>query len=699
MVDSLNILTIMIRSQEMSLSTLVFTEESTWDTMNLLAFSENIMFTDQQSFARNKKNQKMDAHSAKMLKRCEELLSMYEFITPKFNEFQVKLSSPKLSTKFYIKNIDKYCVQNNYEPRKYFEFVETYLKSKFETLQELIKNLRILNDTRNNLVETQSAFKELDTMLPSGMMSHILKGEYPDIQQSNLLADKPISNTSKMFQSIIGFIETKYLLRILILINRISKDLVEIRTKNLTIEDQLFQGNDYSPKTLVVIYFVGKGQSIIRDKITAALQNYNFNFLNFQNLEERHFSQSEIEQSLKDNKEICHQSEDRITFFLKTFAEENLIANVSDYHVFLLVIKREYKFAQNLIYLRHKNGFNQLLLWTPVSSLVVLRENLESLGTENFAFAKPKLIAESFEDNELLFPPSLFSTNSLIYPSQEIVNIYGIPKYREINPAIFTIISLPFFYGLMFGDIGHGFILLLFAVFCYFNHSQKLHLFKSISTMMILMGTFSIYCGLIYNQFFSVPFVTQVGCYNPSTFISTNITNCHPIGIDWVWEIAKNATPFLNSFKMKFAIIIGVLQMILGLLLKITNAIFFKRYLDLVFEAIPQIIFLLSIFGYMCVCIVVKWLTSYVPGKDVSIINLFINLPKAPIPLFGAPGVQEKWQVALLSIAGICAFLMYFPKPIIIFLKQKYDIKYQSSAQAHSDEEILDMSMSIIGVC
>ena len=51
--------------------------------------------------------------------------------------------------------------------------------------------------------------------------------------------------------------------------------------------------------------------------------------------------------------------------------------------------------------------------------------------------------------------------------------------------------------------------------------------------------------------------------------------------------------------------------MSLGIFMKAFNALYFRRYIDFLFEFLPQIVLLWALFGWMDLLIIVKWLTPW----------------------------------------------------------------------------------------
>ena len=273
---------------------------------------------------------------------------------------------------------------------------------------------------------------------------------------------------------------------------------------------------------------------------------------------------------------------------------------------------------------------------------------------ENSEEISPFTIHE-IENYDNLKTPTYIKTNEFTWVFQQIVDLYGIPRYKEINPALFNIVTFPFLFGVMFGDVLHGFI--LFCIGLYFVISadsikanknpsaQSLKLFLPVRYLFVMMGFFSLYCGLIYNDFASVPLPLGYSCYKnkevrdiQGKYIETigikEDKDCNYLfGIDHKWYSTSNELSFVNSMKMKLSVIFGVTHMLLGIILKGINLIFFSQKLDFFVEFVPQIIFFTLIFVQMDILVVIKWLTKYgdidgkpnAPSITSTVLNIFLN--------------------------------------------------------------------------
>jgi len=126
-----------------------------------------------------------------------------------------------------------------------------------------------------------------------------------------------------------------------------------------------------------------------------------------------------------------------------------------------------------------------------------------------------------------------------------VVDQYAIPSYKEINPAIYTIVSFPFLFGVMYGDVGHGSVLLAIAIFLMVfggSLSSRVESLKDLYAfryMLFLMAFFSVYCGFMYNDFMSLPLNLFDSCYNTKTGERLDKDCVYPVGIDPIWYGTK----------------------------------------------------------------------------------------------------------------------------------------------------------------
>ncbi|OCF31307.1 V-type H+-transporting ATPase subunit I [Kwoniella heveanensis CBS 569] len=385
-------------------------------------------------------------------------------------------------------------------------------------------------------------------------------------------------------------------------------------------------------------------------------------------------------------------------------------------------VRREEEIFKTLNLLSYDQSRKTLVAegWCPSRDITAiqlgLRRAMDTAGT-----SVPAILSELRTHQT---PPTFHRTNKFTEGFQTLIDSYGIATYQEVNPGLFAVITFPFLFAVMFGDIGHGILMFLTAAAMIWwekpiaknGVNENLETFFFGRYLIVLMGAFSVYTGLMYNDIFSKSLhLFQSGWEWPrgetGLVLAERTGHIYPFGLDPGWHGADNSLIFNNSYKMKLSIILGVIHMTFAICLQVPNHIHFKKPLNIYAEFIPQILFFHSIFGYLVVCIIYKWSVdwSQSPTGPPGLLNMLIYMFLSPgtiadgTPLF--PG-QAFIQVVLLLIALVCVPWMLCLKPYVLW-KEHNRIKGQgysgiggqengrASTSEHIDEEEEEVGMAV----
>jgi len=287
-------------------------------------------------------------------------------------------------------------------------------------------------------------------------------------------------------------------------------------------------------------------------------------------------------------------------------------------------------------------------------------------------------------------PPTYIRKNDFTAIFSDLVFEYGVPRYGEVNAALFTIVTFPFLFGVMFGDIGHGAMVWMVGIYAVWNADElkfKMPGLHRARYLIFMMGLFSVYMGLLYNDFFSLGlhlfesrWEAPAGPHGPGEHVvykpvfdtkNEGGPGPYPFGMDPAWHSAQNELVYSNSMKMKLSVILGVLQMVLGLFLRFSNSTHEGNWVDFLFEGVPMMVFMVCFFGYMDIMILYKWVTPM--AEPPSIINSLIAMAMwspDPMPMFGDGLPRVLMLITMLTVP-----LMLFPKPIIKMMKHKAQLR------------------------
>ena len=632
-----------------------------------------------------------------MIQRCDELEKILKFIENILQEeFNLKYEKYRNYEYFKIHLDEDISLKEKKFNENYFDLIENEINEDYKKIKEQIRLNQSLTDNYLSLLEYKYVLEKMFLLFSSG---EILVDENLNDSEENIINEQKNKDNNLDLHYIAGLCNVTDRLKISKFIFRKGKNRavpnffeVSIRENNPKIK------NYFDNKLIFLICIHGK---YLINKIKEILSLYGCSTYIFPHNINLFEKINEVNKEISEKKKLISEghsllrnlfsSKEKINNFrqwnnIDNLSEDIPNLNLSEYHLYHAYLKMEKLIYKNLNKCLEFGQFYIGEVWIPEVYFFKLQEELKTLLNEN-----ERIILPQFEDfipeNNRKFP-TFFRINEFTSSFQEIVNTYGIPRYKEANPGLFTIITFPFLFGVMFGDIGHGSLLLLLTIYIFYkknsiyNSDNFLKPLIPFRYFMLIMGIFSFFCGIIYNDFMGIPLSFFNSCYENSV-INKNITiqkpGCiYPLGIDPKWAVAKNELTFSNSFKMKLSVIIGVFQMFIGIILRGLNNIYFKDKLGFYFEFIPYMIFFLLLFIYMIVLIFIKWLTDYSldTSQAPSIITILMNLALEfgtvdGKPVWGSVAREQLVNRIFFIISILCIPVMLLAKPLIKIYQKK----------------------------
>ena len=608
-------------------------------------------------------NEKRIINVEKLCERYKKTFVKYATYEQFMNDLEIEERASKKKNLNFFDSIDHEIVED--------EKRVTELISSFD---EIAENLDYIKDKK-------AVFDKISQLVLSG------NNEYFDVRKSShVVSDDELGSSG--LQTIAGVIKAEDEIKMKRMILRISRgratpSFFDLEVKSSASKEKIF-------KKIFLVFFPSGQDNFLLQKIIKVCDIYNASRFALPRNEEIKGEIIQIQRDITEKEGYLKQAKTLIDDFLK-----ERVGNIHDqrparYELYRQYFKKERVLYTNLNRCVLLDNFIDGAVWIPEETFPQVQEEINKLSTDDSLTAHFSDLPET-----TLAPPTFIATNDVTWVFQEITDAYGVPKYGEINPSLFAIVTFPFLFGVMFGDIGHGTLLLLFGLYLtlWADDIQKsnsaLKPVLKVRYMLVLMGFFATFSGFMYNDFLSIPLNIFGSCYKNDikNKVAVRSEGCvYPFGLDPKWYIASNELNFFNSLKMKTSVIFGVTQMMFGIVLRGINSIYYKKYIDFIFDFIPQIIFMGVLFFYLVIMIFVKWSTSWEnPSNAPSLINLLMNIFLAFGSVDGKPlfSGQEDLNFSIFIIAIICIPILLLPKPIITYFNQKQNVKNNPGEDYH----------------
>jgi V/A-type H+-transporting ATPase subunit I len=248
--------------------------------------------------------------------------------------------------------------------------------------------------------------------------------------------------------------------------------------------------------------------------------------------------------------------------------------------------------------------------------------------------------------------PVLFENSRGASLWEPITKEQGIPGKHEVDPTPLISFVFPIFFGLMFGDFGHGLLLTLFVLFVRQRVSGSKRQWADI---FLAFGISSMVFGVVFGEFFGFSLYSALPIPPIASYLNIDIIN----------RSGASPVPDIANFEklMIISIMIGTAHLTTGLSLDVYEGVKAGERMHVLLEKLPALTMYLSGIGYGVAFVVggfsfnVLASTATVPSLGVqnSVLgaaSLAILIPSMLVLLLGKAVAVKMGRVKGISFAG-----------------------------------------------
>jgi V-type H+-transporting ATPase subunit a len=389
------------------------------------------------------------------VKRCDELERKLRFFSGEIAKFELECDSPGSIDSFLE---DPTVVSSTGEngSGKILETLEVELEKYESQLRELNVFSEKLTVEYNEKVELQEVLEKarrffITDVRRLGASHHNSGGGRTPANLSSLLDSERRPNLDMRFSFMSGVISTEESARFERMVFRTTRGNCYVRFEAISQPIVDPESGLLLEKSVFVIFYKSEAIEAKLKRICDAFQAHRYSLPNMDDGGSVDRMITENAQELVDSRTVLLKNQDtRYRLCLKMSHHINR---------WTWIVLREKAIYHSLnMFKADVSGMLRGEGWAVAENLHEVREAVERAHS-NMDSGMPSHLDRVPQPWPT--PPTHFVTNKFTYAYQEFVNTYGIPRYREANPALFTAATFPFLFGVMYGDIGHGMFLFL----------------------------------------------------------------------------------------------------------------------------------------------------------------------------------------------------------------------------------------------